>query len=83
MKNDCLITIVEDMKPTTCVALLKVLFALPPSLSAQRKYTNRERNAIRRAHLLRKKLTKQYANKNILKRPDKRPRQKTDRDTLQ
>lgn len=64
---------VDDMRPTNYAALLSIVLALPPSLSLSRKFTNRERNAIRKAHLFRKKIIKQYGKKNLHKRPDKRP----------
>lgn len=73
MNHTDLLAIACDMSVSNYVALLRVLFSLPPSLSPSRNFTNREKNAIRKAHLLRKKLLKRYAKKNIHKRPDKRP----------
>ena len=73
MKRDYLVTVAQGLSTTNYVALLSIVLALPPSLSLSRKYTNRERNAIRKAHLFRKKLIKQYGKKNLHKRPDKRP----------
>jgi hypothetical protein len=39
---------------------LSIIFDLPPTLAQGRKYTNRQRNAIRRANLTRKKIEKRY-----------------------
>ena len=52
--------------------MLSILLSLPPTLTPLRPFTNREKNAIRRANILRKKLRKNAKN-DIHKRPDKRP----------
>lgn len=60
MKRDYLITLAEGISTTSYIALLRVLLSLPPSLSMGREFTNRERNAVRRAALLRKKILRQH-----------------------
>lgn len=52
--------------------MLSILLSLPPTLTPLRPFTNREKNAIRRANILRKKLRKN-AKDHLYKRPDKRP----------
>ena len=63
---------VEDLGAGNYATLLSILLALPPSLTPLRPFTNKEKNAIRRANILRKKLRKNAA-KNLHIRPDKRP----------
>lgn len=53
--------------------LISILLNSPPTLTPLRPFTNREKNAIRRANILRKKLRKN-ATKSLHIRPDKRPR---------
>lgn len=60
MKRDFLITLAEGISTTNYIALLRVLLSLPPSLGLQREFTNKERNAVRRANLLRKKILRQH-----------------------
>lgn len=60
MKRDYLITLAEGISTTNYIALLRVLLSLPPSLSMGREFTNRERNAVRRASLLRKRIMRQH-----------------------
>jgi hypothetical protein len=72
MKRDYLVTVAQGLSTTNYVALLTVLLALPRSLS-QEKFTNRQRNAIRKANILRRKLLNENGKKNLHKRPDKRP----------
>ena len=62
----------EDLGAGNYATLLSILLALPPTLTPLRPFTNKEKNAIRRANILRKKLRKN-AKDNIHKRPDKRP----------
>ena len=62
----------EDMGAGNYATMLSILLALPPTLTPLRPFTNREKNAIRRANILRRKLNKR-AKKNLHKRPDYRP----------
>ena len=61
MKKDDLIGTYGDITATRYQQLLSIIFDLPPSLAQGRKYTNRQRNAVRRANLLRKKIQRKYA----------------------
>lgn len=63
----------EDMGAGNYATMLSILLNLPPTLTPLRPFTNREKNAIRRANILRKKLRKN-ATKSLHIRPDKRPR---------
>jgi hypothetical protein len=56
MKKDDLIGTYGDITATRYQQLLGIIFDLPPTLAQGRKYTNRQRNAVRRANLLRKKI---------------------------
>lgn len=67
-KRDVLADTYGDITAISYARLLSVLFDLPASLSSKRRFTNRERNAVRRANLLRKKYQRRY-EKNIHKRP--------------
>lgn len=60
MKRDYLLALAESISTTSYIALLRVLFSLPPSLSMGREFTQRERNAVRRASLLRKRIMRQH-----------------------
>jgi hypothetical protein len=62
----------SNISTTNYFALISILLALPPTLTPLRPFTNREKNAIRRANILRKKLRKN-ATKSLHIRPDKRP----------
>ena len=46
----------------------ELLRKFPASLSSKRRFTNRERNAVRRANLLKKKYQRKYA-KSLHQRP--------------
>lgn len=61
MKKDDLIGTYGDITATRYQQLLSIIFDLPPSLAQGRKYTNRQRNAVRRANLVRKKIQRKYA----------------------
>lgn len=71
MKRDILAGTYGDITATRYAQLLSILFDLPRSLSKTQKFTNRERNAVRRANLLRKKYQRRY-EKNIHKRTHNR-----------
>ena len=60
MKRDYLLALAESISTTNYIALLRVLLSLPPSLSMDREFTNREHNAVRRASLLHKRIMRQY-----------------------
>lgn len=59
-----------DFSVTHYRQMLSILLSLPSTTKL--KLNNKEKNAIRRANLFRRKLYKKYA-KNLHKRPDKRP----------
>lgn len=61
MKTDDLIGTYGDITATRYQQLLGIIFDLPPTLAQGRKYTNRQRNAVRRANLIRKKIQRKYA----------------------
>ena len=61
MKKDDLIGTYGDITATRYQQLLSIIFDLPPTLAQGRKYTNRQRNAVRRANLIRKKIQRKYA----------------------
>lgn len=61
-----------DFTNTHYRQMISILLSLPTSLSTHSKFNNKEKNAVRRANLLRRKLHKKYA-KNIHKWPNKRP----------
>lgn len=62
----------EDMGAGNYATMLSILLALPPTLTPLRPFTNREKNAIRRANILRRKLNKR-AKKDLHQRTDYRP----------
>lgn len=49
-----------DITATRYAQLLSILFDLPRSLSKTQRFTNRERNTVRRANLLRKKYQRRF-----------------------
>lgn len=53
----------SNISTTNYFALISILLALPPSLTPLRPFTNKEKNAIRRANILRKKTTKECHKK--------------------
>lgn len=67
-KRDVLAGTYGDITAINYARLLSVLFDLPASLSSKRRFTNRERNAVRRANLLKKKYQRKYA-KSLHQRP--------------
>ena len=67
-KRDVLAGTCGDITAINYARLLSVLFDLPASLSSKRRFTNRERNAVRRANLLKKKYQRKYA-KSLHQRP--------------
>lgn len=70
-KRDILAGTYGDITTTRYQQLLSIIFDLPPTLAQGRKYTNRQRNAVRRANLIRKKIERRYdKRKNLHKRPD-------------
>lgn len=70
-KRDILAGTYGDITATRYQQLLRIIFDLPPTLTQGRKYTNRQRNAIRRANLIRKKIEKRYdKSKSLHQRPD-------------
>jgi hypothetical protein len=70
-KRDILAGTYGDITATRYQQLLSIIFDLPPTLAQGRKYTNRQRNAIRRANLIRKKIEKRYdKSKSLHQRPD-------------
>ena len=58
MRTEYLRSLAESVSATNYIALLRVLLALPDTLSRGRKYSHREQNAIRRAAILRKKIVR-------------------------
>jgi hypothetical protein len=70
-KRDILAGTYGDITATRYQWLLSIIFDLPPTLAQGRKYTNRQRNAIRRANLIRKKIEKRYdKSKSLHQRPN-------------
>lgn len=70
-KRDILAGTYGDITATRYQQLLGIIFDLPPTLAQGRKYTNRQRNAIRRANLIRKKIERRYdKGKSLHQRPD-------------
>lgn len=70
-KRDILAGTYGDITATRYQQLLSIIFDQPPTLAQGRKYTNRQRNAIRRANLIRKKIEKRYdKSKSLHQRPD-------------
>lgn len=70
-KRDILAGTYGDITTTRYQQLLSIIFDLPPTLAQGRKYTNRQRNAVRRANLIRKKIERRYdKRKNLHQRPD-------------
>ena len=70
-KRDILAGTYGDITATRYQQLLGIIFDLPPTLAQGRKYTNRQRNAIRRANLIRKKIEKRYdKSKSLHQRPN-------------
>ena len=70
-KRDILAGTYGDITATRYQQLLGIIFDLPPTLAQGRKNTNRQRNAMRRANLIRKKIEKRYGkSKSLHQRPD-------------
>lgn len=60
MKTEYLHSLAESVSATNYIALLRVLLALPATLSRGRVYSHSEQNAIRRAAILRKKIVRNH-----------------------
>lgn len=70
-KRDILAGTYGDITATRYQQLLGIIFDLPPTLAQGRKHTNRQRNAIRRANLIRKKIERRYdKGKSLHQRPN-------------
>ena len=70
-KRDILAGTYGDITAARYQQLLSIIFDLPPTLAQGRKYTNRQRNAVRRANLIRKKIERRYdKRKSLHQRPD-------------
>lgn len=61
MRTEYLRSLAESVSATNYIALLRVLLALPATLSRGRVYSHSEQNAIRRAAILRKKIVRNHS----------------------